>query len=39
MFKLLHSFKLFVTYLYVDILSCILIPRHDHIPSFLSIYF
>jgi len=26
-------------YLYVVVLSCILFTRHEHIPSFLSIYF
>jgi hypothetical protein len=24
---------------YVVIVSCVLISRHDHVPSFLSIYF
>jgi hypothetical protein len=38
-FKLLHCFKGFITYLYVLILSCILISRHDRILSCLSTYF
>jgi hypothetical protein len=39
LFKLFHSFKRFITYLYVPILSCVLLSTHDHIVSFLSIYF
>jgi hypothetical protein len=32
-FKLFHSFKRFITCLYVPILSCVLISRHHHIFS------
>jgi hypothetical protein len=38
-FKLCRSFKEFITYLYVDTFSCILISRHYLIHSFLSIYY
>ena len=38
-FEMLRSFKWFITYLQVVILSCILISRYDHLIRFLSIYF
>jgi len=37
--ELFHTFKGFVTYLHVVLLSYKLASRHDHILSFLSIYF
>ena len=38
-FELLHTFEGFITYLYVVLLSCILISRHNRILSVLGIYF
>jgi hypothetical protein len=37
-FELFHPFKRFII-LHVVIVSCILISRHDHVLSFLSMYF
>jgi len=37
--ELFHTFKEFITYFYVVILSCVLVLRHDHILSLLSTYF
>jgi hypothetical protein len=37
--ELFHIFKTSVTYLYVMILSCILVTRQQHILSFLCVYF
>jgi hypothetical protein len=34
-----HPFEGYITYLYVVILSCMLVSRHDHILCFPSIYF
>jgi phosphatidylserine synthase len=38
-FKLFHPFKGFIINLYIEVFSCILTLRHDHVLSFLSIYF
>jgi hypothetical protein len=38
-FKLCHIFKGSVSYNYVMILYCILVTRHQHILSFLCVYF
>jgi hypothetical protein len=32
-------YERFVDYLYVVIFSCVLVSRHDHVHSFLDIYF
>jgi hypothetical protein len=37
--ELWHIFKWFVSYFYIPILACILVPRHQHILSFLYVYF
>jgi hypothetical protein len=34
-----HIFKRSVSYLYVTMLPCILVMRHQHILSFLCVYF
>jgi len=36
---LFHPSEVFITYLFVEILSCILVSTHNHIHTFLSIYF
>jgi len=36
--ELFHTFKGFITYLHVVILSCMLLSIYGHILSFLSIY-
>jgi hypothetical protein len=38
-FEFFHPFKGFIIYFYVVIVSGILISKHDHVLSFLSIYF
>jgi hypothetical protein len=37
-FEFFHPFKGFIIYLYVVIVYCILISRHEHVLIFLSIY-
>jgi hypothetical protein len=37
--ELFHPFKGCIIYLYVVILSCMLVSRHDHILNFISIFF
>jgi len=38
-FELFHPYKGAIINLYIVTSSCILISRHDHVLSFLSIYF
>jgi hypothetical protein len=38
LFELCHIFKASVSYLYVTILSCILVTRQQHTLSFLCVY-
>jgi hypothetical protein len=37
-FLMLHPINVFIVYIYVLILRCILISRHDHILSFIGFY-
>jgi hypothetical protein len=37
-FLMFHSINVFIVYIYVLILCCILISRHDHVLSFIGFY-
>ena len=39
MFELGHTFIRFITHIYDNILSCILVMKCEHTLSFVSIYF